>query len=62
MQKQNYAKVVWTIEDVIENSNQFEIQITKDAAKRVLAHEERRIVDAMVKAGWQVIEESLMQV
>ena len=61
MQKQSYANVEWTVDDVIENCEQFEIQVTKDTAKKVLAHAERDIVDAMVEAGWQVIEDALLE-
>lgn len=61
MKENNYARVEWTIDDVIENCKQFGIPITKDAAKKVLALTERDIVDAMVSAGWQVIEEALLE-
>lgn len=60
MQEKTYANVEWTVDDVIENCKQFGIQTTKDTAKRVLALTERDIVDAMVKAGWQVIEDALL--
>ncbi|HHT9120975.1 MAG TPA: hypothetical protein ACFYD3_10600 [Candidatus Hypogeohydataceae bacterium YC41] len=61
MQKQNYAQVCWIADDVVENCKQFGIRITKNDAKKVLAQEERHIVDAMVEAGWQVIEDALLQ-
>jgi hypothetical protein len=61
MQKESYANVEWTVDDVIENCEQFGIQATKDTAKKVLALAERDIVDAMVDAGWQVIENALLE-
>jgi hypothetical protein len=61
MQKQGYANVEWTVDDVIENCKQFGIQVTKDTAKKVLALAERDIVDATVNAGWQVIEGALLE-
>ena len=61
MPKQNYANVSWSVDDVIENTKQFGIQITKDDAEKVLAIKERRIIDAMVEAGWLIIEDALME-
>jgi hypothetical protein len=61
MRRKNYANVEWTVEDVIENCEQFGIQVTKDTAKKVLALAEHDIVDAMVEAGWQVIEDALQK-
>ncbi len=59
MEDRNYAKIEWAIDDVVENAKELEIQITKDTARKVLATKERRIMDAMVVAGWQVIEDAL---
>ncbi|HHT9124199.1 MAG TPA: hypothetical protein ACFYD6_00095 [Candidatus Brocadiia bacterium] len=59
--KKTYANVSWIVDDVIENSRQFGIRITRDDAKKVLVHEERRIADAMVEAGWGVIEYALLR-
>jgi hypothetical protein len=61
MRRKNYANVEWTVDDVIENCEQFGIQVTKDTAQKVLALAEHDIVDAMVTAGWQVIEEALLE-
>lgn len=61
MQKRHYAKVQWTGNDVIQNCKQFDIEITRESARKVLRLKERDIVDAMVQAGWQVIEDTLLQ-
>ena len=61
MLKQIYANVEWTVNDVMENSKQFGIQITKADAEKVLKIEEGRIIDAMVEAGWLIIEDALME-
>ena len=61
MAKQGYANIEWTVNDVLQNSKQFGIPIARDEAKEILIKEERHIVDAMLTAGWQVIEDALLQ-
>jgi hypothetical protein len=61
MQEKAYANVAWTVEDVIQNCRQLEIEVTRDAARSVLAIPERSVVDAMVKVGWEFIEDALAQ-
>jgi riboflavin biosynthesis pyrimidine reductase len=61
MPRKVYADIGWTIDDVIDNSKQFGIRITKIDAKKVLKLEERHIADAMVEAGWNIIEDALLR-
>ncbi|GEM_PF-3221945 len=52
----DYASLCWTVDDVIENANELGISIPRGRAERLLRDHERHIEDAMVGAGWQVIE------
>ncbi len=55
----NYATVSWSVDDVIENAREVGIRIHKERAKKLLRRRERYIEDAMVEAGWEVIELAL---
>jgi hypothetical protein len=59
MPNDRYAATEWTVDDVMQNAQQYEIEVTKRQAQRVLQSEESHIMDAMVQAGWNVIEEAL---
>ncbi len=61
MKDKKYATVEWTAQDVIENAGQFNIDITEDDALGLLMHRECYIVDAMVEAGWRIIEDALQK-
>lgn len=57
---QQYAKVVWTAEDVLslteDPDNDFQPTITVAQAEEFLARNERHIQDRLVEMGWTVIE------
>ena len=57
----NFATVSWTVDDVIENANEAGIRINRRRAEKLLRHRARDIEDAMVEAGWEVIEVALMK-
>ncbi len=54
-----YASVSWCTDDVIQNARDAGIKIGKQNAEELLRHYEARIGDAMVEAGWRVIELAL---
>ena len=60
MRRKNFAAIKLTSDDIVENCNRLEIPITKAKANRLLELNEFRIMDAMVAAGWQVIEEEIL--
>lgn len=57
----NYANVCWTIDDVINNSKGIGIHIKQSDAKKILILKEKHIIDAMLSAGWQIIENSVLK-
>jgi len=59
MPRRKYAVVSWLPEDVLENAKEIGTELTQAEASRLLAAEEMRIVDAMVAAGWEAIENAL---
>ena len=63
--KDKFAKVYWTIEDVIEttknmNTNGLDIKLTKKEAEEFIKNNEERIKNAMTETGWEVIEDELL--
>jgi hypothetical protein len=50
-EKQEYARVVWRIEDVMDL-----FEVTEDRAHEFLCNNERNMQDRMVEYGWQVLE------
>lgn len=60
MAKAKFAVVRWIPADVVENARELGRDVTPAEAARLLATEEMRILDAMVAAGWQVIEKALV--
>ena len=51
--KQEYAKVVWKVEDVMGL-----FDVTEDEAHEFLTDNERNLQDRMVEHGWHVLEMS----
>ena len=60
MKSSSFASVSWCVEDVIENAAQSGVNITQKRGEKLLRLYEKGIEDAMVQAGWQVIEEVLI--
>jgi len=49
-EKQEYAKVVWRIEDVMDL-----FEVTEDTAHDFLCNNESNLQDRMVERGWEVL-------
>lgn len=58
-QRKAYAKIFWNVEDVQEEADRSEVSLTQGEARRLLLSIERHIEDAMVAAGWQVVQRAL---
>lgn len=61
MRRQIYAKVWWTVEDISEEARENEINLTTDEARQLLESLERRLEEAMIPAGWTVIQNALSE-
>lgn len=55
-EKQDYAKVVWRVEDVLSKAEELGIKMTENAAHDFLEGNERRIAEDMIGRGWDSIE------
>jgi hypothetical protein len=55
MKRQQYARVVWTAQDVLTIRPSW----TSEQAEEWLANNERNIVDELITHGWDVIESML---
>ncbi len=60
MEKNEYAKAWWTVDDVTELADDLGLKVSADHAKEILRREENRIMDAMSVAGWDVIQSALL--
>ncbi len=60
MKRSGYAYIEWAVEDVMEKADELEIEITEEDAEKLLVREERHIEDAMVAAGWDILEGALI--
>ena len=56
-----YAKTQWCAADVLGEASRKGIKLTPDQASKLLADNENHIIDAMVRAGWEVIEEAISE-
>ena len=59
MTTNQYALVSWCANDVLENAKSAEISVSRKEAEVLLRDQERYIADAMVSAGWEVIQQAL---
>ena len=58
--KRSFATVTWVVADVLEQAREAERAITKQEASNLLAGEEKRLIEAMVAAGRDVIDDALL--
>ena len=56
-----HACTGWTKEDVLNEAVVQDIKITEEQALRLLAKYDEKIIDRMVGAGWQVIEDAISE-
>lgn len=58
-EKQQYATVFWTPEDIIEEAEHKNIPMTREQAIEILEKYESLISDAMIDSAWNVIDDIL---
>ena len=61
MKQKDFAEVSWAVEDVLHSAEELDIPISRKKAGELLRSVENRIEDAMVSAGWEVVEGALRQ-
>jgi len=52
----NYAKTYWCAQDIVEEGTERGFSISRREAEALLRSNEEHIAEAMVHAGWSVIE------
>ena len=55
----DYGAVAWNIEDVLSEADALNLNITQKEAVELLEENEDHIKEAMVSAGWIVIQNAL---
>ena len=59
MAQRKYAEILWIVSDVMKNAKEMDLDIDRKSAELILKSKENRIMDAMVAAGWDVIENAI---
>jgi hypothetical protein len=59
MARRRYAKVWWMVGDVSERAKESGVELTREGARQLLESSEQRLEEAMIVAGWTVIEDAL---
>ncbi len=59
MSRKSYARVEWTVDDVVAELLGTDIKIRREDIAEVLINQEDAIVAAMTAAGWDVIHDAL---
>ena len=57
----DYGTVTWSIEDVLSEADALNLDITQKEAVELLEENEDHIKEAMVSAGWIVIQNALAE-
>jgi len=57
--KKYYAKVMWTVEDVLDHAEMLDLPITPKGAKRFMERNERKLQDLLVERGNEAIMDIL---
>lgn len=57
MEKKQFATIFWTAEDI----SSMRPNLSEEEADQFLSHNAKHIENAMVEAGWQVIEDLLKE-
>ncbi|MDD5087768.1 MAG: hypothetical protein PHI18_03085 [bacterium] len=61
MARKVFATISWTVEDVLDKAEYLDMEIDKKVALKTLIQHENSIMDAMVAAGWEIIEMYLLE-
>ncbi len=61
MARRTYAKVWWMAQDISDEGMENEIELTKNEAHQFLASIEKRLTEAMIAAGWTVIQDGFSE-
>jgi hypothetical protein len=48
------------VQDILDRADELEVEMSKDAARRLLESIEKRLAEAMTEAGWMVIEDAIV--
>lgn len=62
MARRKFAAVWWVVDDVMEYAEQYDHRISRKEALEMLESRESDIIDAMVSAGWQVIDGAIINI